>query len=80
MSHPKVLKADGRPLRLAGIPEACDVLGLSRTRTKQLLATAAAPRPIGNLAAGPVYDVDDLEDYAATRNKTGGRPRTKAAA
>jgi hypothetical protein len=80
VTRPPILKADGRPLRLAGLSEAIEALGLSRDYGRELLARADGPVPVIRLRAGAVYDLDELEAWDAARNKSGGRPRTRTAA
>jgi hypothetical protein len=72
-----VTKADGRPLRLAGIAEAAVVYEADKSLVRRILSRAGAPQPIDTLASGPVYDRDELEEHAATRSRRIGRPMTR---
>jgi predicted DNA-binding transcriptional regulator AlpA len=47
------------------------VLGLSRTRVVQLMATDPLfPKPIAELSMGKVWDFADIEQYAADTGRT----------
>lgn len=68
-------KPDGRPLRLAGIAEAAAIYQADKSQTRRLLARDDAPQPIDTIAAGPIYDREDLEHHAAARTRKPGRPK-----
>ncbi|MFF1420960.1 DUF6416 domain-containing protein [Streptomyces sp. NPDC058280] len=68
-------KVNGRSLRLAGIAEAAAIYQADKSQTRRLLARDDAPRPIDTIAAGPIYDREDLEHHAATRTRSPGRPK-----
>lgn len=75
-----VIKDNGAPLRLAGILEAAELYGVNKSFMRRLLARDGAPEPVADLAAGPVYDRDDLERHAREwkATKKVGRPRASA--
>lgn len=56
------------PPDLVGTTEISNMLGVSRQRVTQLAATPAFPEPVARLAAGPIWDRSDIEEWA---RKTG---------
>ncbi|GAA0454225.1 hypothetical protein [Streptomyces olivaceiscleroticus] len=66
-------KWDG--LRLAGLTEAAQVMGITKQAAARALKRAGAPRPLADLAQGPVWDLDEIETWNASRRRTPGRPR-----
>jgi len=50
--------------RLMGVAEVAELLGVSRQRVTQLAKTEAFPEPIAHLAAGPVWQAEDVERWA----------------
>jgi hypothetical protein len=58
-----------------GLKEIADLLGVSRQRAGQLAATQGFPEPVARLAAGPIYDTDEVKRWAKTRNTKIGRPK-----
>ncbi|MFI6694980.1 DUF6416 domain-containing protein [Streptomyces sp. NPDC050433] len=72
-----IIKPNGHRLRLAGIAEAADIYDADKSLVRRVLASPRAPQPIDVLASGPVYDRDDLEEHAATRNRKIGRPMAR---
>ena len=67
-------KADGRPLRLGDIDKIADALGITRQAAGRALKKPGAPAPLESLTIGDVYDMDDIDDWAAKRRGP-GRPR-----
>lgn len=66
-------------LELAGTAEVAQELGVSGTRIRALLATLEHfPRPLAQLAAGPVWDLTAVRAFAEQWERRPGRPRTKA--
>ncbi|WP_327358385.1 hypothetical protein [Streptomyces sp. NBC_01304] len=65
-------KPDGRPLRLGGLSEAAKVLDLTKQAAARALRRPGAPAPLETLDMGPVYDLDDIEEWDMTRKKTPG--------
>ena len=61
--------------RLMGVLEAAWCLGVSRQRASQLSYRPDFPLPLAELAMGPVWLADDIEQYAADRDRRSGRPR-----
>ena len=49
---------------LAGVAEVAKMLGVSRQRVSQLAKTSGFPGPLADLAAGPVWDARDVEEWA----------------
>lgn len=62
-------RPDGRPLRLGGLIETAAALGLTKQATARALRKPGAPPPAFDLAMGPVYDLDDIQDWDAVRPK-----------
>lgn len=52
------------PLDLVGVAEIADMLGVTRTRVTQLAKTYGFPEPVARLAAGPVWQRRDIEEWA----------------
>lgn len=50
--------------RLAGVAELAALLGVSKQRVTQLAKTKRFPEPLADLAAGPVWDLADVEAWA----------------
>jgi hypothetical protein len=69
--------ADGfSGVRLAGTKEASEILGVTPPRVAELVRTRPDfPAPASVLASGPVWEAHTLRRYAATRRRSGGRPR-----
>jgi predicted DNA-binding transcriptional regulator AlpA len=49
---------------LVGVAEVAEMLGVSRQRVTQLAKTASFPRPTVQLAAGPVWESAEIEQWA----------------
>jgi len=60
---------------LAGISEVADVLGVTRQRASELAGSAAFPRPIADLAAGPVWLRSTIVSFHESWERRPGRPR-----
>jgi prophage regulatory protein len=54
-------------MRLAGIREAAEILGVSRQRVNQLERLKGFPKPLDRIAAGPVWRRADVEKWAKRR-------------
>ena len=54
-------------MRLAGITEIGQMLGVSRQRASQLVVSKGFPKPLGRVAAGPIWKRSDVERWAAKR-------------
>jgi hypothetical protein len=63
---------------LAGISEVAEVLGVSRQRASELAGSAAFPKPIADLAAGPVWLRSAIARFNETWVRRSGRPRASA--
>jgi hypothetical protein len=57
-------------LRLAGVTEISWLLGVSRTRVGQLISLGTLPPAHQRLHMGSVWYVDDIVDWAESRNRT----------
>ncbi|MGW0681859.1 hypothetical protein ACWD2L_00655 [Streptomyces sp. NPDC002754] len=69
-----IRKRDGRPLRLYGLAEAADHMGVQKQPAQRALKQPGAPAPIAELRMGSVWDADEVEAWAATRRT---RPSTR---
>lgn len=58
---------------LVGITETAEILGVSRQRAHALTRTPTFPRPVAELASGPVYIESAVRGFAETPRR-GGRP------
>ena len=63
-----IIEAD-RGLRLAGFKEAAALLGVDHNLFKTMRKRQQVPAPVAELACGPVWRVEDLEAFAATRDE-----------
>ncbi len=52
------------PLRLVGTAEIAAMFGVSSVRADQLQRKKTFPQPVAKLAAGRVYDYDEILDWA----------------
>ncbi len=60
---------------LAGTAEVARELGVSRTRVRSILSTLERfPRPLAQLAAGPVWDLFAVRAFAEQWERRPGRP------
>lgn len=67
-------------MRMGGVTEVAQLLGVSRQRLTKLRERADFPDPIGELAQGPVWDLDAIESWNGSGLRSGsGRPRTEVA-
>lgn len=64
-----------------GVAEIAELLGVSRQRVNQLIATDAFPPPVSRLAAGPVFTTASIEAFKRRWEPTrkSGRPWHKSA-
>lgn len=62
------LEAGPAASRLAGLTEIAGLLGVSRQRVHQLHRAGRMPAPVAELAAGPIWDLEAIEPWAAARN------------
>jgi hypothetical protein len=54
-------------VKLAGIRELSEVLGVSRQRAGQIAEKPDFPKPLDRIAAGPVWKMDDVKAWAKKR-------------
>ncbi len=68
-------------MRMGGVAEVAEILGVSRQRVAKLRDRNDFPDPIGQIAQGPIWDLDEVEAWAGSdlRPST-GRPRAADAA
>jgi hypothetical protein len=52
------------PEDLVGVAEVAELLSVSRQRVSQLAATPGFPDPVARLAAGPIWERDDIIGWA----------------
>lgn len=64
-------------VRMGGVTEVAELLGVSRQRLSKLRERPDFPDPIGNLAQGAVWDLDVIEAWhgAGNRSSRAGRPK-----
>lgn len=60
--------------RYAGVTEVAELLGVSKQRVDQLRARDDFPKPVAELAAGPVWREDMLQRFIAEWPRRVGRP------
>ena len=65
-------------IRLGGISEIAHELGLSRQRVSQLRESPSFPVPIGEISAGPIWDLNDVARWNTSGlRRSPGRPRNQ---
>jgi serine/threonine protein kinase len=69
-------------MRMGGVTEVAEMLGVSRQRLAKLRERADFPDPLGELAQGPVWDLDAVEVWngSGSRQSSAGRPSASVAA
>jgi eukaryotic-like serine/threonine-protein kinase len=67
---------------MGGVTEVADLLGVSRQRLSRLRERPDFPDPIGELAVGPIWDLDAVKEWngSGSRQSSAGRPSASAAA
>jgi serine/threonine protein kinase len=60
---------------IGGAFEVADLLGVTRQRVASLRARPSFPEPLAELAAGPIFDLDEIRRWAASSRRRSGRPR-----
>ena len=67
---------------MGGVTEISELLGVSRQRLSRLRERPDFPDPIGELAVGPIWDMDAVEAWkgSGSRQSSAGRPSASAAA
>lgn len=66
-------------MRMGGVTEVAELLGVSRQRVAKLRERADFPGPLGELAQGPIWDLDVIGAWqgSALRQSGSGRPRAE---
>jgi hypothetical protein len=73
-THP----APQRPLRLGGVHEVAELLGIGKSALADRRRGLGFPKPLAELACGPVWDLDEIEDYKLAREwQPFGAPRPR---
>jgi hypothetical protein len=62
---------------LAGIREVAQILGVTRQRASELAGSAGFPKPIAELAAGPVWFHSAIRSFNEQWERRPGRPRAR---
>jgi predicted DNA-binding transcriptional regulator AlpA len=65
-------------LRLLGLTEISKLIGVSKRTASRYAAREDFPRPVAELAMGPVWLADDVEDWIGRTPVRRGRPATRA--
>jgi eukaryotic-like serine/threonine-protein kinase len=67
---------------MGGVTEVAELLGVSRQRLAKLRERPDFPDPIGELAVGPIWDLDAVGAWqgSGSRQSSAGRPSSSAAA
>lgn len=58
-----------KTLRVVGVAEAAEILGIRKQNLYRLRSNGELPEPIEELAAGPVWDRAEMEKCARERAK-----------
>lgn len=66
-------------MRLAGVQEVAELLGVSRQRVHQLVAAPGFPQPIADLAAGRIWDLSDVEAWRDQMRPFGAKKTSEKA-
>lgn len=61
--------------KLAGLAEVASLAGVSRQRASQLSKHPDFPKPVAELAMGPVWREADVQKFLDTPRKPGRRPK-----
>jgi hypothetical protein len=73
----RLLKHDSRIPQLVGLAELAKLLGVSKQRVSELRARDDFPKPIADLAAGPVWALPMLQRFLKEWPRRGGRPKMR---
>jgi len=69
-----------RVLRLAGLAEAAEILGVTKRTALEYTKRNDFPEPLARLASGPVWDAADVETWGARHGPfRPGRPSKRSA-
>lgn len=63
-----------RELRVVGLAEVADLLGVSKRTATRYAARADFPKPAAQLAMGPIWWTEDVEQWARRTTIRPGRP------
>jgi predicted DNA-binding transcriptional regulator AlpA len=66
------------PLRLLGLAEVADVLGVSKRTASRYAARTDFPKPLAQLAMGPIWLAEDVESWSGRMPVQRGRPPNRA--
>lgn len=61
-------------MKLVGVAEIAELVGVTRQRANQLCDHPRFPRPVARLAMGRVWNLDEVEEWRKTPRRV-GRPR-----
>jgi len=64
---------------LVGVAEAAEILGVTKQRVSELARSRRFPKPLYDLAAGPIWVKATIEAFAERWERKPGRPRKAAA-
>ncbi len=68
-------------MRMGGVTEVADILGVSRQRVAKLRARTDFPDAIAEIGHGPIWDLDEIEAWGGSGLRlSSGRPRAESAA
>ncbi len=62
-------------MRLYGLKDIADLIGVSKERVRQLADTDSFPEPLGKTSAGRVWVADDVDRWFIEWPRKVGRPR-----
>lgn len=65
-------------LRLLGLAEVAEVLGVSKRTATRYAARTDFPEPLAQLAMGPIWLADDVESWIGRTPVRRGRPPNRA--
>jgi predicted DNA-binding transcriptional regulator AlpA len=71
---PELIDNAGAERYFAGLSETAELLGVSRSRVAALRARSDFPRPVAELASGPVWVAREIEAFAQRWTRQSGRP------
>lgn len=61
-------------MRLCGLQEIAQLLGVSKQRVGELAVRPDFPRPLARLACGRIWDLDEVEAWLAAWPRKAGHP------
>jgi predicted DNA-binding transcriptional regulator AlpA len=64
-------------LRVAGLAEVAKILGVSKRTATRYAKRDDFPRPAAQLAMGPIWHAEDVEEWAGATLVKRGRPRSE---